>query len=82
VAYLALFGSILAFSAYAWLLRQVRPAVATSYAYVNPPVAVLLGVWLGGETLGADSLAAMAVILAGVGLITLSRARLSRAAPR
>lgn len=82
VAYLALFGSILAFSAYAWLLRAVRPAVATSYAYVNPPVAVLLGVGLGGETLGADSLAAMAVILAGVGLITLSRARLSRAAPR
>jgi drug/metabolite transporter (DMT)-like permease len=56
--------------------------VATSYAYVNPPVAVLLGVGLGGETLGVDSLAAMAVILAGVGLITLSRTRLSRAGPR
>ena len=41
--YLAVFGSIVAFSAYLWLLNHVRPALASSYAYVNPPVAVLLG---------------------------------------
>ena len=51
VGYLALFGSIIAINAYMFLIRNVSPAVATSYAYVNPVVAVLLGTGLGGETL-------------------------------
>jgi hypothetical protein len=51
--YLTIPGSLLAFSAYAYLLRTVRPGLALSYAYVNPMVAVLLGIWLGGETLGS-----------------------------
>lgn len=75
VVYLALFGSIVAFSAYVWLLQHVRPALATSYAYVNPPIAVLFGVWLLDERFSAQALGAMAVILAGVVIITLSRAR-------
>ena len=55
--------------AYVFLLGRVRPALATSYAYVNPPIAVLFGVWLGGEHVTALELGAMAVILAGVGVI-------------
>src|SRR5690606_26455495 len=43
VVYLAVFGSIVAFGAYIWLLNNGRPALATSYAYVNPPIAVALG---------------------------------------
>ena len=48
VGYLALFGSIIAINAYMYLIRNVSPALATSYAYVNPVVAVLLGTGLGG----------------------------------
>ncbi len=75
LVYLAVFGSIVAFSAYLYVLKHARPAVATSYAYVNPPVAVLLGVLLVGETIGPYDLAGMAVILVGVAVITLARTR-------
>lgn len=71
LAYLAVFGSIVAFSAYLYVLKHARAAVATSYAYVNPPVAVLFGVLLAGETVGPYDLAGMAIILAGVAVITL-----------
>jgi drug/metabolite transporter (DMT)-like permease len=77
VVYLALFGSIVAFSAYLYVLKHARPAVATSYAYVNPPVAVLFGVLLAGEHVGPFDLAGMAVILLGVGVITLARQKRS-----
>jgi drug/metabolite transporter (DMT)-like permease len=73
VAYLAAFGSIVGFGAYVWLLHHVRPALATSYAYVNPPIAVLLGALLLDERFGLHSLGAMAVILAGVLLVTRAR---------
>ncbi len=73
--YLGVFGSIIAFSAYLYVLKHARPALATSYAYVNPPVAVLLGILLAGEHLGPFDLAGMAVILLGVMVITLGRAR-------
>lgn len=69
LAYLTVFGSLVAFTAYIYLLQHVRPALATSYAYVNPPIAVALGVWLAGERFSAWELAAMAVILAGVAVI-------------
>ena len=75
VAYLIVFGSIVAFTAYIWLLHNVRPALATSYAYVNPPIAVLFGVLLVGEWFTSHDLGAMAVILLGVVIITLSKAR-------
>lgn len=71
--YLVVFGSLIAFSAYIWLLRQVRPVLAGSYAYVNPVIAVLLGAWLAQERTTATELGAMAVILAGVAVITLAR---------
>jgi len=74
VAYLAAFGSIVGFSAYVWLLHHVRPALATSYAYVNPPIAVLLGALL-LKRVDASVIGAMAVILAGVVIITRAKAR-------
>ncbi|MGD9788527.1 MAG: drug/metabolite exporter YedA [Sulfuricellaceae bacterium] len=73
LAYLVVFGSFVAFSAYLYLLHSVRPAVATSYAYVNPPIAVLLGVWLAGEHLSAQEMVGMGVILAGVVLVMVKR---------
>jgi len=74
-AYLVVFGSLVAFSAYLYVLKHARPAFATSYAYVNPPVAVLFGVLLLGEKVGPYDLAGMAVILFGVGIITLAKLR-------
>ena len=74
-AYLIVFGSIIGFSAYMWLLHRVRPALAGSYAYVNPAIAVGLGAWLAGERFGAHELMAMGVILLGVVAITLAKAR-------
>jgi drug/metabolite transporter (DMT)-like permease len=69
MAYLTVFGSIVAFTAYTWLLRNVRPTVATSYAYVNPLVAVALGWYFGNEPLGATTLFAAALSIGGVALI-------------
>ncbi|HYO65483.1 MAG TPA: drug/metabolite exporter YedA [Archangium sp.] len=68
--YLVLFGSLVAFSAYGYLLRNARPALATSYAYVNPMVAVLLGTLLAGESLSSWGMLAMGAILGSVVLLT------------
>jgi drug/metabolite transporter (DMT)-like permease len=73
--YLVVAGSILGFTAYVWLLHHVRPALATSYAYVNPPIAMLFGAVLLGERFDAHAIGAMAVILAGVAIITRAKAR-------
>ncbi|HRO25907.1 MAG TPA: drug/metabolite exporter YedA [Luteimonas sp.] len=75
LGYLAGFGSIIGFSAYVWLLHHVRPALASSYAYVNPVIAVLLGAWLASERFGLHDLGAMAVVLLGVVAITLARSK-------
>jgi drug/metabolite transporter (DMT)-like permease len=75
LAYLIVFGSLIGFSAYVWLL-QVRPATQVStYAYVNPVVAVLLGVFVGHEVLGWREGLGLVVILTGVLLINLARYR-------
>lgn len=71
--YLAVFGSVIGLSAYAYALHHTRPALATSYAYVNPPVAVIFGVLFLNESFHAFDLIGMAVILLGVALITLRR---------
>ncbi|HNS52595.1 MAG TPA: drug/metabolite exporter YedA [Anaerolineae bacterium] len=70
LAYLVVFGSMVAFTAYLWLLRNTTPTRAATYAYVNPVVAVLLGWALAAEPLAAHTLLAAAVILGGVALIT------------
>ncbi len=75
MVFLILFGSLIAFSAYGYLLRTVRPALATSYAYVNPAVAVGLGVLFAGEHITLIGVLAMVVILLGVGLVSLGRDR-------
>ncbi|MFC4455857.1 drug/metabolite exporter YedA [Deinococcus sonorensis] len=69
LAYLVVFGSIVAYSAYMYLVAHTRPALATSYAYVNPLVAVLLGLGLGGEHLGAYGWTGLVVITLGVLLV-------------
>jgi drug/metabolite transporter (DMT)-like permease len=67
--YLAIFGSLLGYTAYTYLLKNVRPALATSYAYVNPALAVLLGIWLAKEHISTTGIIAMIVILSGVVLV-------------
>lgn len=71
--YLVVFGSIIAYSAYVWLLRVSTPARVSTYAYVNPVVAVVLGWLFAGEALTLRMGIAAAVIVAGVALITLKR---------
>jgi drug/metabolite transporter (DMT)-like permease len=73
LAYLVTFGSLLAFTTYMWLLRVARPSVISTYAYVNPLVAVFLGSAIGGEALTAHVGLATAMILAAVALIALRR---------
>jgi drug/metabolite transporter (DMT)-like permease len=68
--YLALFGSVIAFSAYGFLLRVTRPAIATSYAYVNPVVALVIGALLGGERFTGTKLLACVLTIVGVLVVT------------
>ena len=81
LAYLVVFGSLVGFTAYIWLLGHVSAASASTYAYVNPVVAVLLGWAIAGEAVGGRTLAAGAVIVLAVVLITVGRARSQPAAP-
>jgi len=67
--YLTVFGSLLAFSAYIFLVQNLTPSLATSYAYVNPVVALLLGLSLGGEHIVGSGYVAIALVLLGVALI-------------
>ncbi len=71
--YLAIFGSFLGYTAYTYLLKHVRFSVATSYSYVNPGLAVLLGVWFAGERIAMTGIVAMLTILAGVILVVLGQ---------
>ncbi len=73
--YLVVGGSLVGFSAYGYLLRTVRPALATSYAYANPLVAVGLGVALAGEQVGLFEVLAILTILSGVALVSLGKER-------
>lgn len=71
--YLIVFGSLLAFNAYMVLLGRVSAALASSYTFVNPVIALALGIWLGGETVTVFEWAAAAVITAGVVLLVIGR---------
>jgi drug/metabolite transporter (DMT)-like permease len=75
LGYLVVFGSFVALTAYMWLLRHASAASVSTYAYVNPVVAVLLGALLADEPLSARILAAAAIIIGSVALISLSGAR-------
>ena len=75
--YLIVFGSWVGFSAYSWLLRETPPALSSTYAYVNPVVAVFLGWALAGETLTLQTVLAAAIIIAAVVIITTNQSRKS-----
>lgn len=80
VAYMVIFGSLVGFSAYMWLLRNIPVAKVATYAYINPMVAVLLGVVLLGERLQISEGIGMVVILLAVFLVTSSRMKSERSA--
>jgi drug/metabolite transporter (DMT)-like permease len=75
MVYLAIVSSIIAFTAFSWLMRVTSPARVSTYAYVNPVVAVFLGWALNGETIQPMTILAAAVILFAVALITRGRAK-------
>lgn len=71
LGYLIVFGSLIGYSAYVWLLRVTTPSLASTYAFVNPVIAVILGWLLAGEAMNARVAVATAVIAGSVALITL-----------
>jgi drug/metabolite transporter (DMT)-like permease len=73
--YLAVAGSIIAFTAYLWLIHHESPTKVVTYAYVNPVVAVLLGYFLGGESLGLRTILGALFVLISVVLITTTPAK-------
>jgi drug/metabolite transporter (DMT)-like permease len=73
--YLVVFGSLIAFNAYMVLLARAPAALASSYTFVNPVIAMLLGVGLVGETVTPFEYGAVAVVLAGVLLLLWRRQR-------
>jgi drug/metabolite transporter (DMT)-like permease len=72
--FLIVFGSIVAFSAYIWLLRVVAPARVSTYAFVNPVVAIFLGTWFLNEQITTYTIVAAAMILVAVAIITVAQA--------
>lgn len=74
-AWLLVGGSYVGFGAFSWLLRNTPPSVATTYAYVNPVVAALLGWAFAGETFGLRSAVASTLVLSGVFAITAGQER-------
>jgi drug/metabolite transporter (DMT)-like permease len=73
VAYLVVFGALIGFSAYQYVLHHTTPARAATYAYVNPVVAMLLGWAFAGEAITPRTVAAAAIVLAGVAIIVLAK---------
>jgi drug/metabolite transporter (DMT)-like permease len=71
--YLIVAGSIIAFTAYVWLIHHESPTKVGTYAYVNPVVAVLLGYFFGGETLGARTVLGTLLVLVSVVVITTAK---------
>jgi len=66
--YLVVFGSLIAFSAYRYVVERVSPTLAATYAYVNPPVALFVGWWLGNESFSANVLVGLPIVLGAVAL--------------
>ncbi|HTC45293.1 MAG TPA: EamA family transporter, partial [Steroidobacteraceae bacterium] len=73
--YLVIFGSLIGFSAFRFLVERVSVTLATTYAYVNPPVALFIGWWLGHEKFSTQLLMGLPVVLAAVALQTWAHAR-------
>jgi drug/metabolite transporter (DMT)-like permease len=79
LVYLIVAGSIIAFTAYVWLLHHESPTKVGTYAYVNPVVAVVLGYFLGGEELGLRTILGTVFVLISVLVITTTKATMSAA---
>jgi drug/metabolite transporter (DMT)-like permease len=77
--YLIVAGSIIAFTAYVWLIHHESPTKVGTYAYVNPVVAVLVGYFLGGESLGLRTILGTLFVLTSVVVITSTKAENSTA---
>jgi drug/metabolite transporter (DMT)-like permease len=75
LVYLIIFGSIVAFTAYVWLIHHESPTKVGTYAYVNPVVAVVIGYFLGGEPLGLRTILGTAFVLISVVVITTTGAQ-------
>jgi drug/metabolite transporter (DMT)-like permease len=73
--YLVVFGSLIGFSAFRFLVERVSATLATTYAYVNPPVALLVGWWLGHEQFSMQLLLGLPVVLGAVALLTWAHTR-------
>ncbi len=80
LVYLTLIGSLVAFTAYTWLLRNTTPTRAASYGYVNPVVAMLLGWFVLDEVITLRMIVAAAIIIGSVRVITSLRAQQTAAA--
>ena len=76
LAYLILFGSVITFTAYNWLLEHYSPTLVATHTYVNPIVAVLLGWWLAHEHVSMNVMASAAMVIAAVFLVDRGMARL------
>jgi drug/metabolite transporter (DMT)-like permease len=81
VAYLVAFGSLVGYTAYIWLVANVAPTHASTYAYVNPIVAVFLGWAIADEPVGPRVIVSAAVIIGAVALVTLGQQKRIAAAP-
>ncbi|MBZ5613345.1 MAG: EamA family transporter [Acidobacteriia bacterium] len=81
LAYLIVAGSIVGFTAYVWLIHHESPTKVGTYAYVNPVVAVIVGYFLGGETVGPRTLLGTLLVLVSVIVITATRATKPAAPP-
>lgn len=79
LAYLIVAGSIVAFTAYVWLIHHESPTKVGTYAYVNPVVAVLLGYFFAGEVLGPRTIVGTSLVLASVTVITTGKKRMQAA---
>jgi drug/metabolite transporter (DMT)-like permease len=75
LAYLIVAGSIIGFTAYVWLIHHQSPTKVGTYAYVNPVVAVTVGYFLGGETVGPRTILGTLLVLVSVIVITTTRAK-------
>ncbi len=77
--YLVVAGSLVAFSAYMYLVSTVSQTLSASYVYVNPPVALAMGAWLGGEQIAPQTLGAVMLILVALAVLSLGTLRTARA---
>jgi drug/metabolite transporter (DMT)-like permease len=76
LAYLIVFGSVIAFTAYNWLLEHYSPTLVATHTYVNPIVAVLLGWWFASEQVSLNVLISAGMVMAAVFLVDRGMARL------